>query len=499
MGFADYDQYDALGLAELVRTGEVSALELIDEAIARIEANGQLNAVILRRFEDARRQAEGDLGHGPFAGVPWLIKDLVAEEGRPVTFGSVFFRDFVAGDTSEIVRRHLQAGLIPLGRTTSPEFGLLPTTESTLWGPTRNPWSLAHSTGGSSGGAAAAVAARIVPMAHASDGGGSIRIPAANCGVFGMKITRGLNPQAPSPNLEGLGVDHCVSMSVRDSAALLDATRGPVPGDPWWAPEPERPYLSEVGADPGRLRIAFATSDFRGVPAHPDNAAAVTETAALLERLGHQVEEAKPAIDGDAFAEAFILLWATIPAGIDRLILDGLEERRGGSALRKTLGDRNSLRLARLVESRRAGLPAFEGFTRSLVKMAEKRSPADVWHARLVLQRQVYRMAEFFSSYDVLLTPVLGSPPVRIGEMNAEGDFDALVDKLYRYVGYTPGANVGGNPAMSMPLHWNRDGLPIGVQLMGPFGSDGLLFRLAASLEEAKPWRDKRPPAAVTG
>ncbi|NNC91954.1 MAG: amidase, partial [Acidimicrobiia bacterium] len=390
-------------------------------------------------------------------------------------------------------------GFIPLGRTTSPEFGLLPTTESTLFGATRNPWSLEHSTGGSSGGAAAAVAARIVPMAHASDGGGSIRIPAANCGVFGMKISRGLNPQAPSPNLEGLGVNHCVSISVRDSAALLDATRGPVPGDPWWAPEPHRPYLSEVGEVPGRLRIAFTTTDFRGIRPHPDNEQAVIDTAGLLERLGHHVEEAKPDIDGDAFAEAFLLLWATIPAGIDRLILDGIADRRGGSVVQRALGGQMTLRMARALEGRRAGMPAFEGFTRSLVKLAEKKSPADVWHARLVLQRQVYRLAEFFSSYDLLLTPVLGSPAVRIGEIDAEGDFDELVDRLYRYVAYTPVANVGGNPAMSVPLHWNRDGLPIGVQFTAPFAADGQLFRLAAQLEEARPWRDKRPPAAVTG
>lgn len=499
MGFAEYDSHDALGLAERVRTGEVSAVELVDEAIARIEANGQLNAVIARRFEEARERAEGDLGHGPFAGVPWLFKDLVAEEGQPATFGSVFFRDFVPEETSEIVRRHYQAGFIPLGRTTSPEFGLLPTTESTLFGATRNPWSLEHSTGGSSGGAAAAVAARIVPMAHASDGGGSIRIPAANCGVFGMKVSRGINPQAPSPNLEGLGVNHCVSISVRDSAALLDATRGPVPGDPWWAPEPQRPYLSEVGEDPGRLRIGFTFTDFRGIRAHPDNEQAVTETAGLLERLGHEVEGAKPDIDGDAFAEAFLLLWATIPAGIDRLILDGIADRRGGSAVQRALGGKLTLRMARALEGRRAGMPAFEGFTRSLVKLAEKKSPADVWHARLVLQRQVYRLAEFFSSYDLLLTPVLGSPPVRVGEVDAEGDFDELVDRLYRYVAYTPVANVGGNPAMSVPLHWNRDGLPIGVQFTAPFAADGQLFRLAAQLEEARPWRDKRPPAAVTG
>ncbi|NNC75668.1 MAG: amidase [Acidimicrobiia bacterium] len=499
MTFSDYDSHDALGLAELVRNGEVSSLELVDEAIVRIEANGQLNAVIARRFEEARDRAAGDLGHGPFAGVPWLIKDLATEEGQPVTFGSVFFRDFISPVTSEIVSRHHQAGFIPLGRTTSPEFGLLPTTESKLFGATRNPWSLEHSTGGSSGGAAAAVASRIVPMAHASDGGGSIRIPAANCGVFGLKISRGINPQAPSPNLEGLGVDHCVSLSVRDSAALLDATRGPVPGDPWWAPEPERPYLSEVGADPGRLRIGFSFTDFRGIRAHPDNEHAVTETAGLLERLGHNVEEAKPDLDGDAFAEAFLLLWATIPAGIDRLILDGISDRRGGSAIQKALGGQMTLRMARALEGRRAGMPAFEGFTRSLVKLAEKKSPADVWHARVVLQRQVYRLAEFFSSYDLLLTPVLGSPPVRIGEIDPEGDFEELVERLYRYVSYTPVANVGGNPAMSVPLHWNRDGLPIGVQFTAPFVGDALLLRLAAQLEEARPWRDKRPPAAVTG
>ena len=287
---------DATALAELVRNRKLKPLEIVEATIERIEKlNPAINAVVTKSFDQARERAKEAIGDAPFAGVPYLLKDLTPNKGVRLTYGCVFFKDNIATFSTEIVKRTERAGLIVLGKTNTPEFGLVPVTEPKLFGPTRNPWNLELTSGGSSGGAAAAVASGMVPMAHASDGGGSIRIPASCCGVFGMKISRGRNPDAPTPNPDGLSVQHCVSRSVRDSAGLLDVTRGSVAGDIWWAPPPERAYVDELKLEPRKLRIAFTTKDLSGGPIHADCKAAVEQSAKVCAELGHSVEEVRAA------------------------------------------------------------------------------------------------------------------------------------------------------------------------------------------------------------
>src|SRR5436190_16421205 len=302
MAFKEYGNCDAVGLAELVRKKQVSARELLDEAVARTaKVDPQINAVVVKHYDYAERQIERGLPDGPFSGVPFLLKDLDPLEGTRTTFGATVLNDFVADHNGTLVQRFLDTGVSIFGKSSSPEFGLMPTTESRLHGPTRNPWNLAHSSGGSSGGAAAAVAARILPVAHASDGGGSIRIPASASGVFGLKPTRARNPMGPDrgEGWAGLSCGHVLSISVRDSAAMLDAVHGPELSSPYFAPPPERPFLEEVGRDPGKLRIAFTDKSPYGDAIDPEIAAATREVAALLAGLGHDVEERAPALVAD--------------------------------------------------------------------------------------------------------------------------------------------------------------------------------------------------------
>jgi len=472
----DITSFDALAQAALVRHKQTTARELVDAAIGRIERlNPHINAVVTTCYERARERADraaagaAPLG-GPFAGVPILVKDLTALEGTRLTFGSACFKDYVAPYTHEVVRRLERAGFIVLGKTNTPEFGILPTTEPLLHGPTRNPWDLTRSAGGSSGGAAAAVAAGMVPVAHASDGGGSIRIPASACGLFGMKISRGRNPEYPEPSWHGFSVQHCVSRSVRDSAAVLDATSGPVAGDRWWAPAPAGPYLQEVDAPPRRLRIAFTTADSLGRRAHPECVAAVESTARLCDSMGHHVEEAAPQIDGNRLTEAFLFLWG--------------------------VGVAASMKEASRLMGRQAGAAVFEPITRAFGESAAGREPADVGLAWRPLLHIGYVMAQFHQTYDVLLTPTLARPPVPLGTISQQMPFDALVALLIEYAAYTPTANVTGQPAMSVPLYWTADGLPVGSHFAGRFGEEATLFRLAGQLERARPWAERRPPTS---
>lgn len=498
--FADYVDHDAVGLADLVRTGAVAPAELVAAAIGRIEAlNPAVNAVVTQEFERAMARARSPLPDGPFRGVPFLIKDLAVIEGEPVSFGSVFFRDFQADLTDELMHRIATSGVVPLGRTNTSEFGLLPTTEPVLHGPTRNPWHLDHSAGGSSGGAAAAVASGMVPIAHASDGGGSIRIPASACGVFGLKPSRGRMPQRPRSSHDGLVAPLAVSRSVRDSAVLLDHLAGPVPGDLWWAPAPAaESFAAAAGVDPGRLRVAYSVHDFRGVPVHPDCAAAVLSTATLLESLGHDVVEASPTIDAETMAVAFLKVWASFADTVFRLILDEVDKRPLGRAFHRVAGDWLSMRTLAKFDERKSGHPAFEPFTWAMAKRARRETPGGLAVAQGVLQGISYTMAEFLADYDVLVTPVLGTPPVRVGEIDQDMAFDDLVAQLVGYVAFTPVANFCGLPAMSVPLHRNADGLPIGTHIMGRFGEDDTLVSLAGQLERARPWWNDRPRIATT-
>jgi amidase len=495
MEFAEYETFDAVGLAQLVEHRDVQAAELIDAAAARIEAvNPAVNAVIWERLDAARSEAD-EPREGPFAGVPILIKDLVVEEGVPVTFGSVFFRDFL-GETTSVFRDRIgRAGFIDLGRTNTPEFGLLPTTEPMLHGPTRNPWNLDHSVGGSSGGAAAAVAAGMVPLAQGSDGGGSIRIPASAAGLFGLKPSRGRNPRYPGTSIDYLSVEHVITRSVRDSAVFLDAVHGPIPGDHYWAPAPSAPFASAVDRDPKRLTIAFSTKDFRGGRVHPECEAAVLDTVDLLGALGHTVVEAEPAVDGDLLAESFLELWAALAANGFGLVLDGATELKPSiGRVRRLIGDRATMNLISRVDKRSSGHPAFEPFTFELARRSGARSQADLLAAEVALQTIAHQTAAFLSTHDMFLTPVLGSPPVPIGHIDQGMPWDEFIEMIFAYVAFTPLGNFAGLPAMSVPLHWTEDGLPVGSHFLGRFGAEETLFALAAQLERAKPWFNKTPP-----
>ena len=474
--FDDFAFQDATAMADLVRRKEVTPLELVEAAIEGIERlNPALNAVVTPMYDQARAAAAGEVPDGPFAGVPYLLKDLLASyAGVRMTAGSAFMRDYVPDHDSTLVTRLKRAGLIVVGKTNTPEFGILPTTEPALFGAARNPWDTGRTTGGSSGGSAAAVAAGLVPMAHANDGGGSIRIPASCCGLFGLKPTRARNPLGPDfgDMFSGLIAEHAVTRSVRDSAALLDATAGPDVGDPYYAPAPARPFIEEVGADPGRLRIAFTTATPMGTPLHPDCIKAVEDAAALATDLGHTVEEAAPAINGELLVQSFMALWSVGAAWT----IDGISQGLG---------------LTPSPES-------FEPLTWALYGMGSKQSGSQYLLALQMLQLIGRDVARFFESYDVCLTPTLGEPPVPLGTFDAteENPLQGMV-RATAFVPFTPLCNITGQPAMSVPLYWNDEGLPVGTHFVGRFGDEATLFRLAAQLEAARPWAGRRPPVAV--
>ena len=471
-GFAEYVEHDGLGLAELIRSGQVSAREVLDAAIERIEQlNPGLNAVVTKVYDEARAEAQALDRNAAFAGVPFLLKDLGgAQAGVPLSAGSRFFAHAAAPADAEIVRRHRRAGLMILGRTNTPEFGLNASTEPVLFGPTRNPYDPTRSSGGSSGGSAAAVAARMVPLAHASDGGGSIRIPASCCGLFGLKTTRNRNSYAPyaGEGLAGFSVEHVVSRSVRDSAAALDATAGPAPGDPYYAPPPARPFLDEVGAPPGALRIALATEAFNGVAVHPDCVAAARAAARLCEDLGHAVEEAAPSYDVEG-----------LDANYNRIF---------------AVGAAANIALRARAMGREPDAAGFERVTWAMVELGRQIAAPDYVMMLNRLHGISREIARFFETYDVLLTPTLAEPPVELGvlDMMSE-DLAAYTERLWRFSPFTYPFNVTGQPAMSVPLSWNEAGLPIGVHFVGRYGDEATLFRFAAQLEQAQPWAERRP------
>jgi amidase len=472
---SDYQAHDAIGLAALIRNKQVSAQEVLETAIARVEAaNPAINAVVHKMYDAARAAVVAGLPDGPLAGVPFLIKDVGSLcKGAPCSNGSRLFEGFIAAADDTIIERYRAAGLVIIGRTNSPELALAPTTEPVAHGPTRNPWDLTRSPGGSSGGAAAAVAARMVPAAHATDGGGSIRIPAANCGLFGLKPTRARTPSGPLVG-EGWGsmlVAHALTRSVRDSAALLDAVAGPAPGDPYWAPPQERPYLEEVGQDPGRLRIAITTESPTGGEVHPECIAAASAAAKLCADLGHRVTEAAPSFDMESTR------WAR-----DVVI---------SASLRNEI----DARLGALGRPLRAG--DLERITALQAERGARYSARDYVRAMAILHGIGRRFAAFFAGYDVLLSPVASQPPERLGTSDMmSDDAEAFVSHLFHLICFTRQFNVTGGPAASIPLHWTPEGLPVGVQFAADFGKEALLFRLAAQLEEARPWRDRRPAAS---
>lgn len=471
MAITEYAKLDGLALAELVKQGEVSAAELAEEAIARIEKhNPQLNAVVTKLYEVGRSAAQAPVD-GLFKGVPFLLKDILGDlEGVETRQGSRFISGVPAQQDSTLTKRFKASGVSILGKTNVPEFGLLPTTESALYGPARNPWNPEHSTGGSSGGSGAAVAAGIVPMAHANDGGGSIRIPAACCGLVGMKPTRARNPLGPviGDIMGGLISEHVVTRSVRDSAAMLDCTAGPEGGDPYAAPRQAESYLSEVSKDPGTLRIAYSTKKLDGTALDAECVTAVEKTAALLRNLGHEVEEAAPEIPMETMAGAFTTVWAAgLAAGIDAFAMG-----RG-----RTPSD-NEL----------------EGLTWGLYELGKAVTASQYQHALGAFQMLGRETARFHETYDAWMTTTLGAPPLKLGmiDTSIRDPLEGFAP-IAEYVPFTAIENATGQPAISLPLHWSVDGLPVGVMFAGRFGEEDLLYRLAGQLEQAQPWADKHP------
>lgn len=484
-------QDDALGLAARVASKEVSPTELVEDAIARIEkVNPQLNAVVHPLYVQARARAQTPL-EGPFAGVPFLLKDLGQTiAGAPTVGGSRFFRGEIASEDSELFGRYQAAGLITLGKTNTPELGLMPVTEPEVFGPTRNPWDTSRTCGGSSGGAAAAVASGMVPMAHGGDGGGSIRIPSACAGIFGLKPTRGRTPAGPmSEHWSGFAIEHVLSISVRDSAAALDAVEGVEPYAPYHPPHKEGSYLGEVSRDPGRLRVAFTTDPAMPSDVHPDCVAAVADAAKLLEDLGHEVNEVSPRWNSSELASAFFTVVSSNVAA--------------------------EIREAEIRLGKKAKSTDFETSTWLAAMMGRIFTGAEVVTAQRALQTETRRLVRVFGGYDVLLTPTLGQPPLAVGAMKApraEARLQELIartgfkaplrlgpvleqtiNRVYQWIPFTPVANFTGQPSMNVPLHWNAEGLPIGTMFTGRFGDEATLFRLAAQLEQARPWRDRRP------
>ncbi len=493
--FSDYDRHDATALAELVRSKEVHPRELLEAAIARLGlVNPRVNAVVYEAFEQARADADRDLREGPFAGVPFLIKDLgAAYAGLPFTQSSRTRRGYVPAADNEIVGRLRNAGLIIFGKTNTPEYGMAPVTEPELHGPTRNPWDPERTPCGSSGGSAAAVAAGIVPMAHGNDGGGSLRMPASACGLFGIKPSRGRSTWGPD-YLEGwlgLAEQHAITRTVRDSARLLDATHGAPPGATSLPPGPDRPFADEVGAGPGRLRIAFTTGpilDSR--PLHADCVRAVEDAATLCDELGHEVTEAAPSLDVEELLWAFVTL-----AGAEA-------EFQLAEAARLT--------------GRKVDRSEVELVTWIIALVGRKRTSGELTRALQMADAAAATIASFMQDHDVLLSSTLAEPPWPIGDLALEpkdermlqlvsrvpvGPVLARVEKelageILRPMPNTPLFNMTGQPAMSVPLHWNAAGLPVGVQFVGRYGDEATLFRLAAQLEDARPWAQRRPAMA---
>jgi amidase len=477
----DFAFLDATAQAELVADGDVTPLELVDAAIARLETlDPQLGVLVTPLYDKARNAAKGALPDGPFRGVPMLLKDLLAHSaGDPMYEGSAFLRNagWVESEDSYLVEAFKAAGLVVIGRSKTPEFGLVSTSEPLAFGPARNPWEISRGTGGSSGGSAAAVAAGIVPVAHANDGGGSIRIPASICGVVGLKPSRGRTSLGPhfGDMFGGLVAEHVVTRSVRDTARVLDAVAGPRPGDPFAAPMPQRAYGDEVGVDPGRLRIGVMTSSPGANPAPQDDTVAAADAAGrLLESLGHVVEPAYPKVlDDPRITEHFVTTWAAGQAWT----VDYWTRKVG----------------------REPGPDELEPTSWALTEIGRSITGAGLLSSREWMQAATREAAAWWESgFDLLLTPTCGEVAPTLGQFVPEPDNPlAGLFRSTPFAQWTAPFNVSGQPAISLPLHWTAEGLPVGVQLVAAYGREDVLIRVATQLETAQPWADRRPPVSA--
>lgn len=467
--FAEYRQWDALDIAERVRAGDVSAAEVVEAAIARANAvNPQLNCIVETLYDQARAAAAKPLPDGPFRGVPFLLKDLgMMLEGTVTTNGSRFYRDNVADYTSTLVSRYQAAGLVIMGKTHSPEFGGTASSESILFGDTRNPWNLEHSAGGSSGGSAAAVAAGILPIANATDGGGSIRIPASACGLFGLKPSRGRVPEGPRVLSSIMSASHAVSRSVRDSAALLDATSGPELGQTLIAPAPAGSFLQAVQQAPGSLRIGLVTTPITHTPVAEECLIAARNAATLCEQLGHKVEEITLPVDPRQFFGAFGPIMAAYT-------VERVHSRERALGRKVTENDLEPLIWERYQADR-------------------NNSAEQLYSAMLMIEQITRQMAVLQETYDVLLSPTLTTPPVKLGKLSLNQEKAPYEQEAISASAFTSLFNATGQPAMSVPLHWSATGLPVGVMFAGRYGEEALLLQLAGQLEKASPWFDRLP------
>lgn len=468
----DFANYDGLGLAELVRKRDVTPTELLEAAIERIDCNNpKLNAITYKAFDEARAAAAGALPDGLFKGVPFLIKDLgVRVKNWPRTSASRFAQVEADADDSELIKRYRAAGVVLVGKTNTPEFGIPGVTNSALLGPCRNPWNTEHISGGSSGGAASAVAAGMVPLAHASDGLGSIRIPAACCGLVGLKVTRDRNPNGlhDTDRVIGFSVDHVVSRTVRDTAAMLDATGAPQPASPYAAPRQDGPYLDEVSKSPGKLRIAWSVETPANDPIDPDVMATIVRTAETLKALGHEVREEGLGVDYRALYRAQgIVSAANFAAGIRRWV--EIKGREPGDEI--------------------------EGLARRAYEAGKKMSGQDAFWGLQELRLRTREVLRRFETFDVYLSPVMCTPPPRVDFLDPLMDDLKEFDRRQRITfGFTPPFNMTGQPSLSLPLGQSSANLPIGMMFTGRYGDDATLLRLAGQLEKEMPWKDRKPP-----
>jgi amidase len=474
-GFAEYEHYDALGLADLVRRRQVTADELLDAAIVRVEArNPSVNAVVMKLYDYGRQIITAGLPDGPLTGVPFLVKDLSAAlAGVPTTRACKFFLDAVPAEDSEQVKRLKRAGLVIFGKTNTCELGLSLTCEPQVHGATHNPWDLTRISGGSSGGAAAAVGARMLPAAHGSDGFGSIRAPAACCGLVGLKPTRGRNTMAPylGEGLGGLSTEHALTLTVRDSAALLDATAGLGAGDPYTVPPPARPFLQECGADPGRLHIAFTTVTPNEAPVAAEYLQALQDTVQLCAALGHHVNEADPTIDRAAVIPTFLTLMAA------NTVVNLSSHPTAGRPARQDEVEKVTWASAHVIGT--------------------KLSAADYVRGTQTAHKLGRQMAAFHTQYDVLLTPALAMLPPKLGWIDMMlDDVQEYWRRVFTFSPFTVWFNITGQPAIVLPLGQTADGLPLSVQLVARYGDEATLFRLASQIEAVRPWFDRKPTLA---